>query len=195
MEEKQLDVKQRILQAAKKLFSEKGFDGTTVREICEEAASNIASLSYYFGGKENVFLALFDTYFPSHKLKDYEELSKDPVEALTFLIREVILFRLQDPQMAIILQQEIVMRSPRIEGIRIYILPVWVMLRELLEDGKNMGIFHFRSLDQTMFFVIATIIFPRHSPFLDPLLTEEVPDKDLVIQDTIEFVKNGLGYV
>ena len=48
-------MKIRILLAAKKLFAKQGFDGTSVRQICEEAGANVALVSYYFGGKEKVF--------------------------------------------------------------------------------------------------------------------------------------------
>lgn len=57
------DVKLRILQAAKKLFAQQGFNATTVRQICEEAGANVSLVSYYFGGKDKVFEALFKEYF------------------------------------------------------------------------------------------------------------------------------------
>ena len=39
--------KEKILKAAIKLFAEKGFDGTSIREICKEAEVNICMISYY----------------------------------------------------------------------------------------------------------------------------------------------------
>lgn len=47
-----------ILQVAEKLFSENGFDGTSVRQIAKEADINIAMISYYFGSKEKLLEAL-----------------------------------------------------------------------------------------------------------------------------------------
>lgn len=58
-----IDVKMRILLAAKKLFAAQGFDRTSVRQICEEAGANVALISYYFGGKDNLFFALFEAFF------------------------------------------------------------------------------------------------------------------------------------
>ena len=43
-----------ILQVAEKLFAEKGFDGTSIRDIAKEANINIAMVSYYFGSKEQL---------------------------------------------------------------------------------------------------------------------------------------------
>ncbi len=50
------DVKQRIVDVALKLFSEKGFEGTSIRELAGLCNVNIAMISYYFGGKEGLYL-------------------------------------------------------------------------------------------------------------------------------------------
>jgi AcrR family transcriptional regulator len=48
-----------ILEKSEVLFAEKGFDGTTVRDIAEYAGINLAMISYYFGSKEKLLEALF----------------------------------------------------------------------------------------------------------------------------------------
>ncbi|HVT84199.1 MAG TPA: TetR family transcriptional regulator, partial [Chitinophagaceae bacterium] len=48
-----------IMEAAEKLFAEKGFAGTSVRDISEEANVNLAMISYYFGSKEKLLETLF----------------------------------------------------------------------------------------------------------------------------------------
>lgn len=49
-----------ILLAAEKLFSEKGFSGTSTREISAAANVNISMISYYFGSKEKLFENIFE---------------------------------------------------------------------------------------------------------------------------------------
>jgi len=49
------DVQERLLEVAEGLFCENGFAGTSVREIAAAAKCNIASVSYYFGGKEKLY--------------------------------------------------------------------------------------------------------------------------------------------
>ncbi len=47
-----------ILHVAEQLFAEKGFDGTSVRDIANIASINVAMVSYYFGSKEKLLEAL-----------------------------------------------------------------------------------------------------------------------------------------
>jgi AcrR family transcriptional regulator len=48
----------RILKKALELFSEKGYDATSVREICEAAGITKPTLYYFYGSKEGVYRAI-----------------------------------------------------------------------------------------------------------------------------------------
>lgn len=52
-----LDTKTRILDAAEKLFGEKGFDATSLRDITAEADVNLAAVNYHFQSKETLIEA------------------------------------------------------------------------------------------------------------------------------------------
>lgn len=45
------DTKQRILDAAERLFATEGFDGTSMRAVTAEADVNLAAVNYHFGSK------------------------------------------------------------------------------------------------------------------------------------------------
>jgi len=49
-----------IIGVAEKLFSEKGFSGTSIRDISQYADINVSMISYYFGSKEKLIEALFE---------------------------------------------------------------------------------------------------------------------------------------
>ncbi|AJW64223.1 TetR/AcrR family transcriptional regulator [Elizabethkingia sp. HX WHF] len=55
LSEKQLH----ILEVAESLIAEKGFKGTSVREICSQANINVAMISYYFGSKDKMMFHLY----------------------------------------------------------------------------------------------------------------------------------------
>ena len=50
--------KERLLDAAGEVFAEKGFHAATVREICDKAEANLASINYHFGSKERLYEAV-----------------------------------------------------------------------------------------------------------------------------------------
>ncbi len=52
-------VRQRLLQAALDLFTEKGYAATSVREIVDAAGVTKPALYYYFKSKEGIYLELF----------------------------------------------------------------------------------------------------------------------------------------
>ena len=58
--EKDENSKARILEAATQLFAQKGFDGTSIREICKKANVNLCMISYYWGGKQELYNGIID---------------------------------------------------------------------------------------------------------------------------------------
>jgi AcrR family transcriptional regulator len=51
--------KERMLDAAEQLFARHGFDGVSVRDITKAAGVDVALISYHFGGKRELFTAVF----------------------------------------------------------------------------------------------------------------------------------------
>ncbi|QJC53675.1 TetR/AcrR family transcriptional regulator [Paenibacillus albicereus] len=151
------DARVRMLRAAKKLFAKHGFEKTTIRQICEEACANVALVSYHFGGKDGVFAAIFNEYFPDRDIKSLEP-GPDPEADLRLLVREMTLFRRREPELIAIIQQEMALRSPRREIIQSHKSLIQVRLRECLERGRAEGRFRFRSLEATQLFVMGALL-------------------------------------
>ena len=193
MSSSERDIKMKILLAAKRLFAKQGFDGTSVRQICEEAGANVALVSYHFGGKDNMFTALFQTFFPGADLSKYEPFLQDPVKGVLKLVEEVTRLRLNDPELFLVIQHEILKNTPRVAVIQQYIFPVWFRVRELLARGRDEGVFRFRSLDNTLFFVLGTLLFYKNIEYFSPLLTEPASGFDEMYRDTAVFLLQGLG--
>jgi TetR/AcrR family transcriptional regulator len=53
--------KEKIFTIAAKLFADKGFNGVSMREICELSRVSKPTLYYYFGSKEGIYKALINT--------------------------------------------------------------------------------------------------------------------------------------
>jgi AcrR family transcriptional regulator len=87
--EKQLE----IISVAETLFSDKGFAGTSVREIAEAAGVNVAMISYYFNSKEKLMEAIF-TERTTRMTEKLEKLLQDekltPFEKLEVVVDDYI---------------------------------------------------------------------------------------------------------
>ncbi len=51
----ELDTRQKLIVIARKLFARFSYESVSVRMICEEAEANVSSISYHFGGKEELY--------------------------------------------------------------------------------------------------------------------------------------------
>lgn len=54
--------KERLLTAATRVFADRGFKETTVREICTLAGANVAAVNYHFGGKDKLYSAVLGAF-------------------------------------------------------------------------------------------------------------------------------------
>jgi len=88
------DTRERLLEAASRVFAEKGYEKATVREICTAAkVSNLAAVNYYFGDKERLYI---ESVKRAHRLRIAEiplpvwEPDTTPQEKLCGLILVIV---------------------------------------------------------------------------------------------------------
>ncbi len=72
------NIEQRILDSAKAIFVEKGYEGTSIRDIATEAKVNVAMVNYYFRSKENLFQQIFMDVYGTLLNKAIEEEFENP---------------------------------------------------------------------------------------------------------------------
>ena len=58
-----VDAKARLLDAAAECFAERGFHGTTIREIAERAGVNVAACHYHVGSKQDLYVEVLRAQF------------------------------------------------------------------------------------------------------------------------------------
>lgn len=96
----------KILDAAKKVFEDYGYNGARMQQIADEAGISKASLHYYFRSKENLFDRIFDETMSAFMLivstwnnetEEWEtKLRKFIFEFFTFLKTNSLLFILRE---------------------------------------------------------------------------------------------------
>ncbi len=72
------NTRERLLDQAERLFSEKGFAAVSVREITNASQCNLAAVNYHFGGKQKLYLAVFKERWA----KRAQKLQKSFIQAL-----------------------------------------------------------------------------------------------------------------
>ncbi len=91
-----------IARAAARLFAQRGYDATSVREIVEAAGVTKPTLYYHFGSKQALAEALLTR--PMNRLiaqlRDLEATEPDPVERLRGIFRAKLDFLLEEPDRA-----------------------------------------------------------------------------------------------
>jgi TetR/AcrR family transcriptional regulator, regulator of cefoperazone and chloramphenicol sensitivity len=82
--------REHLLETAGQVFSEKGFAGTTGKEICERSGANAAAVVYHFGGMEKLYAAVLQEarrrLAPSEALAAAVAHETDPKAKLTAFI-------------------------------------------------------------------------------------------------------------
>jgi len=83
-------VQDRLLDAAEKLFCERGFAATSVRDLTAEAGCNIAAVNYHFGGKDQLYQEMFRRQMKiavSDSVAVIDEVMSSPSPSVEALIR------------------------------------------------------------------------------------------------------------
>lgn len=139
------DKQMEILHAAEKLFSEHGFDGTSVRDIAKEANINIAMISYYFGSKEKLLEALIINRIADMRLQ-MENLYREnltPFEKVDRLIELYVQRIHKNKGMYQIIHFEIssqkrIINCEAFNEVKRYNLDV---LKNIIQEGQEKGVF------------------------------------------------------
>ena len=142
-----------------KLFGQKGFEGTSVREIASGADVNPAMISYYFGSKEKLFEKLVE-HKASFLKGVFAELvnnrSISQIEKLFIIIDSYIDRMFQSPQFHHLLHRELSLeRRPQMKNaISEILLRNFVSIRKIIQDGIESG--EFKAIDPEL--TIASIL-------------------------------------
>jgi AcrR family transcriptional regulator len=137
---------QLILSEARKHFSEKGFEGASIRDICESAKVNVSAIKYYFGAKEGLYRECFKTYGESRLNSASKILT--PANSLEELKLRIKLFcedfikeGLDNMHSTKMICREIETENPLIDDIfQETFLRVYGTIVEMFEDAKEKNI-------------------------------------------------------
>lgn len=154
--------KENIIESALKLFSTKGFEGTSVREIASDAGVNVAMINYYFGSKEKLFESVVD-YKASFLRGIFSELVNNkklkPIEKIDFMIDQLIERKFSDAKFSHLLHRELwlELRPQLRNAISDILLKNINPVKTIIKDGIKSGVFQPVDVELTVTTVIGTI--------------------------------------
>jgi AcrR family transcriptional regulator len=88
--------REEILAAAREAFSERGYDGATVREVADRAGVDPALIYHYFGSKQQLFVAAME--IPYHWREALSAVLEGPPEQLGERLVRQLLGYWEDPE-------------------------------------------------------------------------------------------------
>ncbi|MES2330295.1 MAG: TetR family transcriptional regulator [Bacteroidota bacterium] len=156
------DKKEHIMNAAIELFAEKGFEGSSIRDLASRADVNVAMVNYYFGSKDKLFEAIveYKASFMRGKMDEIEaNKTLTEIEKIDLIIENYVAKILSNPSFHRILYQELLMGER--EAMHENIVKVFVRnittLRNIIEQGVKKKVFKKVDPELTMATLIGTI--------------------------------------
>ncbi len=161
----------RIRAVAARLFAERGYGDTSVRAICSAAGANVNAVSYHFGGKKGLYVALIQG-LGDQRLASAQRILGTPASTVEEVDTRLVLFT-EETLAAWLAEPELLM----------------ILFAELQQGFRNCGEEAIASLGQQRAVLVAFLRAAQQSKLLRPDV-----DVDIVAGTLIERLGNQVVY-
>ena len=156
----------RLVEAAREVFAEHGFQGATVREICRRADANVAAVNYHFGSKHGLLSEALNFNRLKALQSATEESEASPEMRLRMFIQDFMLMLLDEnnaSRQCQMMARELADPTPALDKIVIEaIAPLHEFMGRLVKEiaGKKM-----RDVDvrRSVYSILGQCLFYRNS--------------------------------
>ena len=186
------DKKAHIINHAIELFAEKGFEGSSIRDLAARAGVNVAMVNYYFGSKEKLFASMVEER-ASYTRGVLEEIAGNTtysdIEKIERIIDAFIKKLFTNRKFHRVMHQEMMLnqRETLSQSIVDILYPNSLIIKNVLEAGMKKGVF--RKVDAPM--VIASLIGTINQVLLSKRMCNKLLNKEAgyVPYDDTKFAK------
>jgi TetR/AcrR family transcriptional regulator len=154
----------RILEAAEGEFARYGLGGARVDAIADRARANKAMIYHYFGGKEELYVAVLEQGYGKIRSEeaalDLEHLS--PRDAMVALVSFTLDYFLANPQFIRLLNDENIHGAVHVKGsaaIKSMHSPLVAVLERVVDHGITDGVFARRVDPVQLYITIASLAY------------------------------------
>lgn len=147
---KEIEPRDRILEAAIPLFAQKGYAAVGVREIAAASGVNISMISYYFKGKVGILKAIMESFFEGYlKVFDVPEADhKSAEDCAREIIGRMVRYIRDNIDLALVAYNELPLEVTEIAEIKLQWVKrmlqqaSWILVRLGLDprDGIQIGV-------------------------------------------------------
>ena len=168
-----------LITAAEALFTQKGYYPVTIKELGEKAGCSPALISYYFGGKKDLYRAVVDRQLSiiDDLKQETKETPLDSLQKIHYFLKALLRTQLDPSGHLDLCYKELIMPSGLLDDtVWQRILSMGNYLKSLFQKAAEEGshiVFTVESITETLYLVKdrATPLNPDHRP------TEEVLDE------------------
>ncbi|MDH3212277.1 MAG: TetR/AcrR family transcriptional regulator [Myxococcales bacterium] len=128
----------RILDAAEELFSERGYAGTTLRDVAERVGLRIPSLYNHFDSKDSLYAAVLERGIGPVRtvLSEYMEEGRDAYRDSARVVERIMALLEQRPNLPRLVLHETLSGGQRLTPmLREWIEPIFARAHEMVEAG------------------------------------------------------------
>lgn len=204
---RKVGTREQLLETAGQVFSEKGYDAATGKEICERSGANAAAVVYHFGGMENLYREVLQAarsqLVPSEELQAAVAAETGPKAKLTAFIR-LLVRRLAGPASSTwavrLISREMISPNPIFDEMRNKEMRARAaILREIVSQLAGLPPEHPRVALSCVNIMapigILLLINPRRLEKTFPILSFGPEDVEATTRHMVEFAMGGLAAV
>jgi AcrR family transcriptional regulator len=145
VQQRSLETRERLVEAAVAIFSARGFEGATTRAIAERAGVALAALPYHFETKDALWRAAAERLFGQLAARFQGRLPElagaDARGRLRVLLRDFVRFAARHPELHRFMLQEGTGPSPRLAWlVERHVRPLFDVVRTLIEQAQASGV-------------------------------------------------------
>lgn len=145
-QQRAIEARERIIDAAETAFADRGYDGVSTREIAKLADVKHTMISYYFAGKDGLWQAVFDRISGSFVALQKDRLSGlrgvDSTTQLSLLLEEFIRYSAANLNLHKLMTMASSGSSPRLEQIiTSHLAEYFQLIASLIEQAQADGKF------------------------------------------------------
>lgn len=185
----------RILETAIRLFAQRGYNGTSIRQITREAGVNLGAVTYHFGGKRELYgRALERCIGPlAERAEEAAAAEGDALERLERVVLEFFEYLRERPELPQLMLQEAVAGRTPPAGALAMVRRVLGAFSRLVAEGQAAG--RFRAGDPRLL-AVSVISQPLHLTVASRLVVDLDPS-DAAVRAALfgharSFIRQGL---